>query len=90
MTTNWDSFMKRRNVDIEHFLSVNGIKTRIELMAHLARIGVEPPDDALIERLFPTPLPKTITVEEASPPLNEAKKENQQLSHNKPKQKNKN
>lgn len=63
MTTNWESFMKRRNIDLSQFLTVNGIRTRVELLAHLSKIGVEPPDEVLIESLFPTPPPIVLKLE---------------------------
>lgn len=91
MTTNWDSFMKRRNIDLSQFLTVNGIKTRVELLAHLSKIGVEPPDEALIESLFPTPPPIVLKVEpavQASPVTGEQPKVDSTNKSSKPKNKN--
>ena len=62
MKTSWESFMNRRNIDLTQFLLVNCIKTRIEFIAHLAKIGVEPPDEVLIKSLFPAPLPIVLEV----------------------------
>lgn len=88
MTTSWDSFTKRRNVNIAQFLSVNGIKGRVELLAHLLQIGVEPPNEELIEKLFPSPQPVTLQVEEpVAVPVVESKES--QVSVNKSKNKNK-
>jgi len=88
MTTKWDSFVKRRNIDVGQFLTVNGIKSRVELLAHLSKIGVEPPDEELITRLFPIPPPVVMSIEEPTSPL--TAQATQSFAHSKPKSKNKN
>jgi hypothetical protein len=53
MKTSWNAFLKRRNIDIGRFLSTNGIGSRADLLAHLASIEVNPPDDEEMRALFP-------------------------------------
>ena len=53
MNTNWNDFIRRRNVNVARFLEVNGIKDRSELVNHLLQIGVDPPDDSVLLTIFP-------------------------------------
>lgn len=68
MSINWESFVKRRNLNISRFLTLNEIKTRIEFLAHLTKIGVEPPSEETINGIFPPPPPVMEKAENQSPP----------------------
>jgi hypothetical protein len=63
----WDSFVKRRNIDIKRFLTTNCITSRAGFFAHLMKIEVDPPSEDVIERIFPTPAPSVERVEITTP-----------------------
>jgi hypothetical protein len=67
MSTNWDSFVKRRSIDIQKFLSTNCIKTSVEFLAHLTKIDVEPPSKEVIDSIFPPPAPVVEKMETSFP-----------------------
>lgn len=67
MSTKWDSFVKRRSIDIQKFLSINCLTTRVEFLTHLTKIGVEPPNEAVINAIFPPPPPRIEKMETSFP-----------------------
>jgi len=63
MTTKWENFVKRRNISLDKFLSLNDIKSKVDFISHLIKIGVEPPDESFINSIFPPPSPVVERVE---------------------------
>lgn len=56
----WHKFSERRHIKLENFVGFHGLQSREELLAYLARRGIEPPPEEEIESLFPS-VPKVVT-----------------------------
>lgn len=49
----WDSFIRRRTLDISRWFVSNKINTRGDLLKKLELVGVDPPNDVALDLLFP-------------------------------------
>ena len=54
---NWSSYISRRRLDVESWLTSRKITDGETFVDHLRSIGVDPPDSAEILRMFPKPPP---------------------------------
>ena len=53
--TPWENFITRRRIDVNAFISRNGLTTRESFLAHLNEHGIQPPPEETIKALFPPP-----------------------------------
>lgn len=56
---NWKNFSERRHIKLESFVSFHGLRSKEELLAHLAGRGIGPPPEEDIEAIFPS-VPKVV------------------------------
>lgn len=51
--TTWENFVGRRRIDVNAFISYNGLTSKELFLAHLNEHGVQSPTDEFLNALFP-------------------------------------
>lgn len=55
---NWNTYVLRRNVNIDRWLESRSVKDRESFITILKSLNIEPPDDAQLFSMFPPAIPK--------------------------------
>lgn len=57
---NWNAYVSRRNINVEQWLAVRGVKDRITFSKLLLELGLEMPDETQMSLMFPEIKPKKV------------------------------
>lgn len=57
---NWNSYVSRRNINVDQWLQARGVVDRVTFTKLLAELGLEPPDEVQLSLMFPDVNPKKV------------------------------
>lgn len=55
---NWNSYVSRRNINVDQWLQVRGLRDRESFLKILRELAIEAPEESQIDAMFPATLSK--------------------------------